>query len=356
MNSTDNPLASVPPQLADIIQLAINTFIEANLPSIHIIILSSLWLGVSCCLFITLLYSSDPKKRKTLLFISCIIAVGFGTVPSILVLNLLIKSFTATVTDNANLAEEMKPYIFSLTFFSFWSSICVDLILLIRLVPLLRLPGAPNKTAVLGPLFLLKLGRIVVVSVFVFDYTKKSKTLPPDDPTQLYTVVLHMPEPKVVWCLQLADNAMLRSTSGYVQRLRMLFVIAASNFVFPVIFVVIELILVTRDLGYIALAAINVSGINIEIIGILFATISTNSNLIDTGGSASSGRRESRVIDTSVTRQIVFRSAPTQSSGSTASASDIGNGRSSQALTAGETKLVGFQHQNHPDDLSVKAE
>ncbi|THU90786.1 hypothetical protein K435DRAFT_801736 [Dendrothele bispora CBS 962.96] len=143
-----------------------------------------------------------------------------------------------------------------------------------------------------------------------------------------------MTEPKVAWCLQLADNAlcsflfvfllqrtiskMLRNTSGYVQRLRALFVIAVSNFVFPVIFVVIELILVTRKLSYFALAAINISGTNIEIIGILFATIwasirsnggvSTDSK-IDTGGSgrsASSGRRESRVIDISVTRQTAI--------------------------------------------------
>ncbi|THU90137.1 hypothetical protein K435DRAFT_864609 [Dendrothele bispora CBS 962.96] len=243
-----------------------------------------------------LIYSSDPEKRKTLAFISCVIAVAFGTVPSILFLNILIKNFTAIGTDNVNLAEEMKPYILSLSFFSPWSSICVDLILLIRLIPLLRLPGAPNKTALLGPLFLLKLGRVAAVSVFTFNLTKKSKTLLSDDPTQFYTVASHMLESKVVWCLQLADNALcsffflflmqrtisktLRNTSGYVQRLRVLFLIAVSNFVFPVIFVAIELILVTRNLGYFALGAINISRTNIEIIGILFATIwaSTRSN------------------------------------------------------------------------------
>jgi len=59
---------------------------------------------------------------------------------------------------------------------------------------------------------------------------------------------------------------------SYAQRLRVLFLIAASNFIFPVIFVVIELIFVTRKLSNMALAAINISGTNIEIIGILFAT------------------------------------------------------------------------------------
>jgi len=101
----------------------------------------------------------------------------------------------------------MKPHIFALSFFSYFSSILVDLILLLRLVPLLKLPGAPKKAAVLGPLFTIKLGRIVAVTILVVNYTRRSRTLPPGDPTQLYTVVTQMREPKAAWCLQLADNA-----------------------------------------------------------------------------------------------------------------------------------------------------
>jgi len=91
MDSNDTSLGDLPPQLQEIIQLALSTFIDLNLPSLYIMIIASLWLAVSLCLFMALLYSSHPEKRKTLLFICCVIAVGFGTVPGILFLNLLVR-------------------------------------------------------------------------------------------------------------------------------------------------------------------------------------------------------------------------------------------------------------------------
>jgi len=91
MTSSD-PLDSLPPELAQIIRLAITAFIQNELPSIYIIIVASLWLGVSLCLFMALLYSSTPKSRRTPLFIFGVIAVGFGTIPSILFLKLLVST------------------------------------------------------------------------------------------------------------------------------------------------------------------------------------------------------------------------------------------------------------------------
>jgi hypothetical protein len=80
-STSDNPLDNLPPALAQVIQLALSEFIKGNLPSIYIMIIASLWLGISLCLLMALLWSSRPEKRKTPLFISCVVAVGFGTVP-----------------------------------------------------------------------------------------------------------------------------------------------------------------------------------------------------------------------------------------------------------------------------------
>jgi len=91
MDSTSNPLASLPPQLQDIIQLALSAFIKESLNPIYIMILSSLWLGVSFSLFVALLYSSNPRSRRTPLFWISLIAIGFGTVPSILFIKLLVS-------------------------------------------------------------------------------------------------------------------------------------------------------------------------------------------------------------------------------------------------------------------------
>jgi hypothetical protein len=90
-SSSGNPLDSLPPALAQIIQLALGEFIKESLPAIYIMIIASLWLGISLCLFMALLWSSRPEKRSTPLFISCVIAVGFGTIPGILFLNLLVS-------------------------------------------------------------------------------------------------------------------------------------------------------------------------------------------------------------------------------------------------------------------------
>jgi hypothetical protein len=69
------------------------------------------------------------------------------------------------------------------------------------------MPGAPPMMMVLGPLFVIKLGRIAAVVVLVVDFIKKSRTLPPSDPFGLYTVITVMPEPRAAWSLQLIDNA-----------------------------------------------------------------------------------------------------------------------------------------------------
>ncbi|KAF5360087.1 hypothetical protein D9758_007559 [Tetrapyrgos nigripes] len=201
-----DPLASLPPALASIIEEALTEFIKANLPSIYIMIISSLWLGVSLCLFMALLWSSQAEKRRTPLFICCVIAVGFGTIPGILFLRLLIKSFTASISDTAHVLVEIKPYIFALSFFSFFSSFLVDSILLIRLIPLVKLPSAPSISLpsftksssssrcnfsssstifaqsstnrfvlFFGPLILIKLGRIAAIIALVINVIKKEQ-------------------------------------------------------------------------------------------------------------------------------------------------------------------------------------
>ncbi|KAF5360088.1 hypothetical protein D9758_007558 [Tetrapyrgos nigripes] len=149
-----------------------------------------------------------------------------------------------------------------------------------------------------------------------------------------------------VYLLKRAISKTLRKSTGYARRLRALFLIAASSFVFPVIFVIIELVFMTRKLSETTLASINISGTNVEIIGVLFATIwassaqsenEVNSNKTPSTSGGSSGYSgysggvngvngrirmpsrprplSSRVIDISVTRQT--ETIPTFTTGQT---------------------------------------
>jgi hypothetical protein len=88
--ASSNPLDSLPPEMAQIITLAITTFIQREAPAIYIIIVASVWLGIAICLFMTLLYSSTPQSRRKPLFIFCVIAVVFGTIPSIVFIGILV--------------------------------------------------------------------------------------------------------------------------------------------------------------------------------------------------------------------------------------------------------------------------
>ncbi|THU90785.1 hypothetical protein K435DRAFT_841293 [Dendrothele bispora CBS 962.96] len=323
-------------------------------------IASSLWLGVSFSLFVALVYSSNQKSRRTPLFWFSVVAIGFGTVPSILFLKLLVQSFVKAVGATT---EFIKPYIFALSFFSYFSSIFVDSILLLRIVAVFPPARMPRKSvvAVFGPLLIVKLARIGTVIAAVFHFISFSRTVSPEHPQELYPAATKLPEPKAVWSLQLMDNAIcsflflyklhkiqslslsLGKNTPYIKRLHTLFILAISNFVFPVIFVIVQLIFISRDISYLPIACLNVSGVNIEVIGVLFATI-WSAQLRDNWNDG--------IESSEVTHEIVFGSAPTQS-GSTASTSDIENGRSSQTLSVGRTKSVGFQHS---DDLGVKAE
>ncbi|KAK7439035.1 hypothetical protein VKT23_017741 [Stygiomarasmius scandens] len=60
---------------------------------------------------------------------------------------------------------------------------------------------------------------------------------------------------------------------SYANRLRILFLIAMSNFVFPIIFVILELSLINKTSNEKLLAGVNISATNVEVVGVLFATL-----------------------------------------------------------------------------------
>ncbi|THU85247.1 hypothetical protein K435DRAFT_869486 [Dendrothele bispora CBS 962.96] len=286
----DNALNNLPPEIEVPIQLALATFVKEDLNVLYLIIIASLWLGISLSLFVALLYISGPQTYRKPIFILCVIAVALGTIPSILYLKFLIQVFSGR--GKRSLAEQVKSYLIALEFFSFFTSVFIDSILFFRLVVIFPSTLLPSKklAAIFGPLLFMKLGRITTLILFIVQYLDKTKTLPSDDPLIFFPVVKDMPAIRAVWGLQIIDNAIcsflfiyrlhqiksfsLRlSNSSYRQRLRTLLLISISNFVFPVIFVIIQLNLMEYSTNFNLLAGINISATNVEVIGVLFATM-----------------------------------------------------------------------------------
>ncbi|KAF5360021.1 hypothetical protein D9758_007565 [Tetrapyrgos nigripes] len=365
-SSSDSPLNEIPPALQGVIELALSAFVKQNLNEIYLIIAASLWLGVSFSLFMALLYSSNAESRRTPLFWFSVLAVGFGTIPSVLFMKLLastrmilriVKTLTTErdtkqVTSFAKAleitAEFIKPYLFALTFFSYFSSICVDSILLLRIMAVFPPSRMSRKqvATVFGPLLTLKVARITTVIVLVVHYIRHSKNVALSDTTELYTNVTQLPEPKIAWSLQLIDNGIcsfsflyqlhkiqsfplwLNKDTSLLRRLRTLFLIAISNFVFPVIFVIIQLILMTRALSYLAVGCLNISGVNIEVIGVLFATI-WSAQLRETGGGVAI-YAGGEISHETMTHDIQFRSTTIRST-----RTDLESGLHQQTSTLG---------------------
>ncbi|KAF5342931.1 hypothetical protein D9758_014950 [Tetrapyrgos nigripes] len=209
MDETDNPLGTLPPNIAELIQAALSFFIQRNMGSIYVMVIASIWLGVSFSLFMALLYTSTPCSRRKPIFVLCVNAVGFGTIPSILFLKLLVQVFVRTGNATLNVANDVKPYVLSLSFFSFFASLSVDSILLFRLVAVFP-PSRLSRNHLgltFGPLLAIKMGRIVAIVVCVINFMKRARTLPSYDPVNLFLAIRRMPEPKAVWSLQIVDNA-----------------------------------------------------------------------------------------------------------------------------------------------------
>ncbi|THU87167.1 hypothetical protein K435DRAFT_566833, partial [Dendrothele bispora CBS 962.96] len=131
---------------------------------LYVVIVASLWLGISLSLFVALLYISGPQTYRKPIFILCVIAVTLGTIPSILYLKFLVRK--------RFLAQQVKSYLIALEFFIFFTSVFVDSILFFRLVVIFPSTLLPPKklAAIFGPLFLMKLGRITTLVLFTVQY------------------------------------------------------------------------------------------------------------------------------------------------------------------------------------------
>ncbi|KAI0742305.1 hypothetical protein C8Q80DRAFT_1108373 [Daedaleopsis nitida] len=160
-----------------------------------------------------------------------------------------------------------------------------------RVIPLRR------SVAIYVPTALIKAARILIDILFIVDWARAVSGYDRDSPFEASQEAWDTPLPKLAWFLQLVDsayasglflaklregrvnNALTRggasceNTNSYYHRLRTLFWISMSNFVFPVILNLVQLILAFRDKSFLDGAYVLIVNIYVTIIGVLFATI-----------------------------------------------------------------------------------
>ncbi|THU78315.1 hypothetical protein K435DRAFT_700287 [Dendrothele bispora CBS 962.96] len=277
--------SSVPEPTSEVIQL----FIAGILPAIRLTVLCGAWIGVLVCLLLALIHFSTRALRKRPLFIMNMIAICTGIVCNILELSMLVVN-TTSVNDRSSVST-----VYTVICLSILSVILTDSILLYRLLVVFPFERTPRSTFLLifGPLGLIKIGRLAIAIIFLVIYIGKMNSS--RTPGQFYNIGTALLWPRLLWGIQLLDNGLVMNSEVYCyvsytsrhyeriiasfpQRLRTLFWIGVSNFVFPSMFAIAQLVTFTKSTSFTTYLMINVSDIGVEITGVLFATLWASSS------------------------------------------------------------------------------
>ncbi|KAF9011981.1 hypothetical protein BDQ17DRAFT_1345237 [Cyathus striatus] len=260
-------------------------YIEAIKPSLNVLTVCAVWLGISIPLMFLL------TKAKPL-FIFNAVSIFIGIAMGVLNMVILLK----TLGDPLNGIS--KPVYVTYLCLTVSVELFIDSILLFRVVSVFPVATTSTNKLVLifGPLIVLKIGRTVDILIFLSKFVKKTLHLRAVQ-SDLALVAKNMPEDIIGWALQLVDNGLCsaiflwklreaRTLSGrfygseeklkytYASKLRDLFWIATSNFVFPAFFNISLLALVSAKTGNPTnYWIVMICSIYVEIIGVLFATI-----------------------------------------------------------------------------------
>ncbi|KAJ3775779.1 hypothetical protein FB446DRAFT_823924 [Lentinula raphanica] len=259
--------------------------IDELAPNLRNIVVCAVWFGCSVPLLCLLFWSSTVENRKKPLFIANVVTLSIGIVLGLLNVILLVQSLLHPSTNIDKSAQ--------LAFTTFMALIgeFIDSVLIFRVVVVF--PWSTTQRAlwlaIFLPLAALKAGRLANIITFIVIYHRKAQDV--TTLNQFGDICLSMPEPIAVWILQIIDNAAcsfiflwwLHKTqsfserlgggddgkASFAQRLRTLFWIALSNYVFPAIFTLAMLIIYIVEKDYQKTFILMTTNIYVEIFGVL---------------------------------------------------------------------------------------
>jgi len=271
-------------------------YIAAIQPSVTFLMIGTVFSGILLPLLVALFHFSTKHTRRQPIFILNVICITLG---------LTLGIYNAYIEVTALLSPS-RPFwryhdlVFSLMLtFVAW---LVEMILLLRLLAVYPYSSTSKRIwfTIFIPLILLKLARIINTSIFNADYNRQLRLHPYYSPlASSQTVWRTYPNSKIEWILQVIDNSATsilfimrlrgrlnvperkdsrRNGNSYAAQLKTLFWIAVSNFVFPVILSIIQLILLFHDPNYLKGSYVFMANDYVEIIGVLLATVWTTSN------------------------------------------------------------------------------
>ncbi|KAM5530906.1 hypothetical protein V8D89_015438 [Ganoderma adspersum] len=301
---------------------------------------------------VVLFFFSTPQLRRRPIFFLNVCALALGIGQGIIGIsnsvNALLLNLSATPS-----AAIASIYLFTLV------PLCVQGILILRVVAAYppRTLRYPILFTVYGPIVLFKLGRMANVVYMIYRLQQLVNGAGCLSSNSVFTVsqaVWTLPSAKAEWFLQLFDDMYvstlfilrLRKRTGmlagqpnierlhtsssqgtYFERIKTLFWIAVFNFVFPVVFNVVLIVLAFLDHNFLEGSYIIYTNNYVEIIGVLLATIwaaGTHGEWKGSDGSAGrlgsgTGSGYGQSVETSYATQVALSSVVTESRGHSSS-------------------------------------
>ncbi|THU75730.1 hypothetical protein K435DRAFT_787507, partial [Dendrothele bispora CBS 962.96] len=262
--------------------------IKDLIPVLVNIVVCAVWFGFSVPLLFLLFWTSKAEKRRTPIFIANAASLSFGVILGLLNVILLVKSLTTPSTSVNRPAQIAFATLLVLT------GELIDSVLIFRII--LVIPRRRTSPLLWWPVFLflvaLKFGRLAIILAFMVFYTRKARFATTSD--ELGSVAMSMPEPVIAWVLQIVDNSfcsfiflywlhqaqsLSRRVGGedgkarFADRIRVLFWIALSNYVFPTVIALALLINFVIQRNYSETLLVMLCNIYVEIFGVMFATV-----------------------------------------------------------------------------------
>ncbi|EJF58932.1 hypothetical protein DICSQDRAFT_128637 [Dichomitus squalens LYAD-421 SS1] len=254
-----------------------------------VIIFSSFLVPTTIALFV----SSTPAHRRLPTFILNLCAIILGLAQGAILSYLSITELTNKTTNQRLISASIGLYVVL--------PICVQTILLFRIIAVYPPRSLPIATCIglYGPAIAMKAARVANACYLIYS-TQRGKEGVPKTVASQSAAIWTSPYAKSEWFLQLADDVFVSTlflmriqqgikfsgkhtskkrydghsaTVSYAARLQTLFWIALSNFVFPVIFDIAQLVMILRDSNYIDGSRVVSVNTYVSILGVLFSTI-----------------------------------------------------------------------------------
>ncbi|KAJ6595830.1 hypothetical protein DFH09DRAFT_1135736 [Mycena vulgaris] len=279
--------ASAPPPLPD----GLN-YIAVIVPGLTFSLLGAFFGGILLPLLVFLFMFSTPTSRAHPVFILnvAIVILGMG----LAAINVG-QEWSNMVTPTIAIPDSLTLANIALTVIS---PLVIDSVLIFRYIAFYPRRSTPLSTyaKILAFPVIVKTGRLVCDTIFLVHLGSTDG----NGSITLLAAKTWFRNPYLVseWSLQIADNVYATSfffwklrtyykgsqttfiirNQSLLSRIRGLFVIALSNFVFPLFLNVTQMIMITRDTDYARGAEVLMANMYVSIFGVLFATVWASGN------------------------------------------------------------------------------